>query len=82
MKMKSYTYIPLRVSRNNRPHLVHHALVSVVQEVRCPEAHAAEPHVHCDLAGTGQSMTSCTWFEMLVTWYLMRRLSGSSYHTW
>ena len=48
--MKSYSYIPLRVSRHNRPHLVHHALVSVVQEVRCPEAHAAQPHVHCNLA--------------------------------
>ena len=57
MKMKSYTYIPLRVSRHNRPNLVHHALVSVVQEVRCPEAHAAQPHVHCNLAeGHGSVM--------------------------
>ena len=32
---------------------MHHALVSVVQEVRCPEAHAAQPHVHCDLEGHG-----------------------------
>ena len=80
--MKSTVIFLLRVSRHNRPHLLHHALVSVVQEVRSPEAHTAQPHVHRDLAGPGVSDHIHVARDVGGTWYLMRRLSGSSYHTW